>query len=135
MRRYSVFTRNCTDSPPNRWRESPQWSRKPHDPAGDAAIRESGVGASSRTAGTIAHAANRRHDPPHAVRRKRVRSSAHRTGQSDILKIAKSRGIDVTREAQLKPGVADQKVIKKIVDDFSPDELQDCATSIWSSRA
>jgi hypothetical protein len=52
-----------------------------------------------------------------------------------LLKIAKSRGIDVTREAQLKPGVADQKVIKKIVDDFSPDELQDCATSTWSSRA
>jgi hypothetical protein len=42
-----------------------------------------------------------------------------------LLQVARSRGIDVTREAQLKPGVADQRVIKKIIDDFSPDELQD----------
>ncbi len=42
-----------------------------------------------------------------------------------LLKVARSRGIDVTKEAQLKPGIADTRVIKKIIDDFSPDELQD----------
>ena len=41
-----------------------------------------------------------------------------------LLKIAKSRGIDVSREAQLKPGVANAPIVKKIVDDMSPDEVQ-----------
>jgi hypothetical protein len=40
-----------------------------------------------------------------------------------LLKVARSRGIDVTAEAQLKPGVADQRLIKKIINDFSDDEL------------
>lgn len=42
-----------------------------------------------------------------------------------LLKVARSRGIDVTKEAQLKPGSADATVIKKIIDDFSPDELEE----------
>lgn len=42
-----------------------------------------------------------------------------------LLKVARSRGIDVTKEAQLKPGSADATVIKKIIDDFSPDELDE----------
>jgi hypothetical protein len=42
---------------------------------------------------------------------------------ANLMKIAKSRGINVTQEAQLKPGVADNRLINKIVDDFSPDEL------------
>lgn len=46
-------------------------------------------------------------------------------GNQDLLKVAKSRGIDVTREAQLKPGVADNRIIGKIIDDFSPEELDD----------
>lgn len=47
------------------------------------------------------------------------------TGQdnANLMKIAKSRGINVAREAQLKPGIADNMLINKIVDDFSDDEL------------
>ena len=44
-------------------------------------------------------------------------------GNTNLLKIAKSRGINVTRESQLKPGTADNLLIDKIVDDFSEDEL------------
>ena len=44
-------------------------------------------------------------------------------GNANLLKIAKSRGINVTRESQLKPGTADNLLIDKIVDDFSEDEL------------
>lgn len=49
------------------------------------------------------------------------------TGQdnANLMRIAKSRGINVTQEAQLKPGVADTKLINKIVDNFSPDELNE----------
>jgi len=42
-----------------------------------------------------------------------------------LLKVARSRGIDVGKEAQLKPGVANDRIIKKIINDFSWDELQD----------
>jgi hypothetical protein len=42
-----------------------------------------------------------------------------------LLKIAKSRGINVTRESQLKPGIADSMLARKIIDDFSPDELEE----------
>jgi hypothetical protein len=44
---------------------------------------------------------------------------------ANLLKIAKSRGINVTKEALLKPGTADKLLVKKIIDDFSPEELQD----------
>lgn len=49
------------------------------------------------------------------------------TGQdnANLLKIAKSRGINVTQEAQLKPGVADGRLITKIIDDLSQDELKE----------
>jgi hypothetical protein len=49
------------------------------------------------------------------------------TGQdnANLLKIAKSRGINVTREALLKPGSADNLIINKIINDFSPDELNE----------
>ena len=49
------------------------------------------------------------------------------TGQDNrnLLKIARSRGINVTAEAQPKPGVADNKIINKIIDNFSPDELDE----------
>lgn len=49
------------------------------------------------------------------------------TGQdnANLIKIAKSRGIDVTKEVQLKPGKADAMLIKKISDSFTPDELDD----------
>jgi len=49
------------------------------------------------------------------------------TGQdnANLLKIARSRGINVTAEAQLKPGVADNRIINKIIEDFSPDELEE----------
>jgi hypothetical protein len=48
------------------------------------------------------------------------------TGQdnANLLKIAKSRGINIAQESQLKPGVADSRLINKIVDDFSDDELE-----------
>jgi len=42
---------------------------------------------------------------------------------ANLLKIAKSRGINVTKESQLKPGVSDPLLINKIVNDFSDDEL------------
>lgn len=47
------------------------------------------------------------------------------TGQdnANLLKIAKSRGINVTQESQLKPGVADGKLINKIIDSHSEEEL------------
>lgn len=49
------------------------------------------------------------------------------TGQdnANLLKIAKSRGLNVTRESQLKPGTADNLLVNKIVNDFSPDELSE----------
>jgi hypothetical protein len=49
------------------------------------------------------------------------------TGQdnANLLKIAKSRGINVTKEAALKPGTADNLLVNKIVDDFSPEELDE----------
>ena len=49
------------------------------------------------------------------------------TGQTNknLLQIAKSRGINVTKESQLKPGVADRLLVDKIVDDFSQDELDE----------
>ncbi len=48
------------------------------------------------------------------------------TGQdnANLMKIAKSRGINIAQESQLKPGVADGRIINKIVDDFSDDELE-----------
>lgn len=47
------------------------------------------------------------------------------TGQdnANLMKIARSRGINVSQEAQLKPSVADSRLVNKIIDDFSPDEL------------
>lgn len=47
------------------------------------------------------------------------------TGQNNknLLAVARSRGINVSAEAQLKPGVADNRIINKIIDDFSPEEL------------
>lgn len=49
------------------------------------------------------------------------------TGQdnANLLKIAKARGINVTKEAQLKAGIADKFLVNKIVDDFAPDELSE----------
>lgn len=49
------------------------------------------------------------------------------TGQdnANLLKIAKSRGINVTKESQLKPGVADKMLIDKIAADMTPDELDE----------
>lgn len=52
-----------------------------------------------------------------------VRKVLAAQGYDNLMKIAKSRGINVTQEAQLKPGVADPRLINKIVDDFSDDEL------------
>lgn len=48
------------------------------------------------------------------------------TGQDNaaLLKIARSRGVNISAESQLKPGVADNRIINKIIDDFSPEELE-----------
>jgi hypothetical protein len=40
-----------------------------------------------------------------------------------LLTVAKSRGLNVTQEAQLKPGVANTRLVKKIIDSFSDEEL------------
>ena len=43
-----------------------------------------------------------------------------------LLQIARSRGINVTAEAQLKPtNAVSNRIINKIIDDFSPDELEE----------
>lgn len=49
------------------------------------------------------------------------------TGQDNVnlMRIAKSRGIDVSQEGQLKPSIADKRLVNKIVDDFSADELDE----------
>jgi len=52
-----------------------------------------------------------------------------------LLKVARSRGIDVTKEAQLKPSMADNRIIKKIVADFSPDELADVRDNVSRNYA
>ena len=53
------------------------------------------------------------------------------TGQDtpNLMKIAKSRGIDVTQESQLKPSLAGPRLISKIIDDFSPEELDNLGAS------
>ncbi len=58
------------------------------------------------------------------------------TGQdnANLLKIAKSRGINVTAESQLKPGIADNKLITKIIDDFSDDELDGLRSQYMESK-
>jgi hypothetical protein len=59
------------------------------------------------------------------------------TGQdnANLLKIAKSRGLNVTRESQLKPGVADQLLINKIVNDFDPDELDEVGAKFLQNES
>lgn len=49
------------------------------------------------------------------------------TGQDNkaLLQIAKSRGLNVSAESQLKPGVADSRIVGKIIDSFSPEELDE----------
>lgn len=42
---------------------------------------------------------------------------------SNLIKIAKSRGLSVSQESQLKAGPANKLLINKIIDDFSDDEL------------
>lgn len=48
-----------------------------------------------------------------------------RLDNQSLMKIAKSRGISIAQEAQLKPGVANNLLIRKISADFSPDELSE----------
>jgi hypothetical protein len=43
----------------------------------------------------------------------------------NLLKIAKSRGINVVQESQLKPSAAIPKLMNKIIDDFSDNELEE----------
>jgi hypothetical protein len=47
--------------------------------------------------------------------------------QPTLIRIARSRGIGVSQAQQLKPGVSNPLLIKKIVADFSPDELSEVA--------
>jgi hypothetical protein len=53
------------------------------------------------------------------------------TGQDNknLMKIAKSRGISTSQEAQLKPSVADPRLVTKIIDDFDDDELDGIRSS------
>jgi hypothetical protein len=52
-----------------------------------------------------------------------LRDVLSRQDNANLMKIARSRGINVTQEAQLKPSVGDTRLINKIVDDFDADEL------------
>lgn len=45
--------------------------------------------------------------------------------KSDLMAIAKSRGLTTAREAQLVPGAANKLLMNKIVNDFSPEELDE----------
>lgn len=45
--------------------------------------------------------------------------------KSDLMAIAKSRGLSTSRESQLVPGAANKLLINKILNDFSPDELSE----------
>lgn len=58
------------------------------------------------------------------------------TGQdnANLMRIAKSRGINVTKEGQLKPGVADKLLVEKIINDFSPDELGDVSDKFLQAQ-
>lgn len=59
------------------------------------------------------------------------------TGQdnANLMKIAKSRGINVTQESQLRPGIADGKLITKIIDDHSPEELDDLRDAYMQNQS
>lgn len=59
------------------------------------------------------------------------------TGQdnANLLKIAKSRGVNVTREAQLRPGLADNMLVNKIIDDMSPEELDEIGDKYAQNRS
>jgi hypothetical protein len=46
-----------------------------------------------------------------------------RLDNASLLRIARSRGIDVRQESLLKPGTANNLLINKIANDFTPDEL------------
>lgn len=54
-----------------------------------------------------------------------LRDTLASVDSADLMKIAKSRGINVTQEAQLKPSIAGKRLIGKIADDFSPEELEE----------
>lgn len=45
--------------------------------------------------------------------------------KADLMGITKSRGLSTSRESQLVPGVASKLLINKIIDDFSPEELDE----------
>lgn len=82
--------------------------------------------AEGKVAGEAPRPASTNLETPHAI----SGESALRqvlTGQDNktLLQIARARGVDVAKEAQLKPGVADGKIINKIIDDFSDDELNE----------
>lgn len=49
------------------------------------------------------------------------------TGQdnANLMKIARARGVNITQEAQLKAGIADSRLIDKIINDFTPEELDE----------
>jgi len=42
---------------------------------------------------------------------------------ANLMKIARPWGINISKEVQSKPGVADNLLVNKIIDDMSPDEL------------
>ncbi len=50
-----------------------------------------------------------------------------RLDNASLLRIARSRAINVSQESLLKPGTANNLLINKIANDFSPDELQEFA--------
>lgn len=59
------------------------------------------------------------------------------TGQdnANLLKIARSRGINVTKEAQLRPGIADNVLVNKIIDDMSNDELDEIGAKYMQNQS
>jgi hypothetical protein len=52
-----------------------------------------------------------------------LRDVLSRQDNANLTRIAKSRGINITQESQLKPSIADKRLINKIIDDYDDDEL------------
>lgn len=55
-------------------------------------------------------------------------------GRDNLLKIAKSRGLNVTQESQLVASSADPKLIRKIADSMSPDELDEISARYMQAK-
>jgi hypothetical protein len=69
--------------------------------------------------------ANVKNSPPTLSGESALRQVLTGMDNGSLLKIARARGLNVTKEAQLKPGIADGLLINKIIDGMEPEQLQE----------